>query len=175
MWTEKRPLTLLDFKVVSDHTKAVKPNVAALTRTGITYSLSSEKNSKNTANITIMVYATVHKPNTFIKQKVLRLPLKRRQQLLNHEQIHFDISEVFARRITQSLQTLPLTRNYQKEIGEFVKGMFKQAENYQYLYDEETANGENDKGQNKWNEKIEKELRDLENYKNKRVKRKVQL
>lgn len=173
IWQENRPLTLSDYKVVSDKTKSLRPKVAAITRTGITYSFSSEKNSTNTANITVNFYATVHKPHSVIKQKVLNLSPRRQKDLIDHEQRHFDISEIFARRATQALGHIFLKKNYASQIKDLMKKVFSEAEDYQYLYDRETANGENEAAQEIWDKKILNGLNRLKQYKSKVVKRTV--
>lgn len=170
VWTEGRRLSMNDFQLVKDNTTRLDHNVTALTRTGITYYLSVN-GSRGMVQITVK--ATVHKAHTFLKEKVLKFTPVRRAQLLGHEQKHFDISEVFARRTVKELQTLRLTKNYKDEITRFVNEKFKEAEAYQHLYDRETQHGENIDAQVKWDRVIADELKAFDPYKKKIVLRKV--
>ena len=169
-WTEDRQLQLKHFKVVSDSVDVVEDNVAALTRTGITYYLTTDKINRKPVSIRITVQATIHKENTFIKEKVLDFPASVKQRLLMHEQKHFDISEIFAREAVKELQELKLTKDdYQQEISNFVNEKFKAAEEYQRFYDLDTRNGEDFAAQDEWDERIALQLEALERYKRKVV------
>ncbi|WP_460687748.1 DUF922 domain-containing protein [Niabella aquatica] len=172
-WTEGKKLQLQDFRVVNDSTKAVADNVAALTRTGITYYLTTEKVNGIPVSIRITVQATVHKEHTFIKERVLDYTPSVKHRLLLHEQRHFDISEIFARQAARELQTLKLTQNYQKEIADFVNAKFKAAEAYHRLYDADTQNGEDFAAQDEWDDKIAGQLMELDRYKKKVVIRRL--
>ncbi len=152
---------------------AVDDNVSALTRTGITYYLTTDKVNGRPVSIRITVEATVHKQNTFIKERVLDYNASVKQRLLIHEQKHFDISEIFARQAVRELQNLKLSANYRKEIADFVQTKFKAAEFYQRLYDEDTQHGEDFAAQDEWNEKIAEQLDALEAYKRKTVVKKL--
>jgi len=158
---------------MNDSTKAVADNVAALTRTGITYYLTTEKVNGKPVSIRITVQATVHKEHTFIKERVLDYTPSVKHRLLLHEQRHFDISEIFARQAARELQTLRLTKNYQKEIADFVQSKFKAAEEYHRLYDADTQNGEDFAAQDEWDEKIAGQLIELEQFKKKVVVRRL--
>ncbi len=147
--------------------------MAALTRTGITYYLTTEKVNGKPVGIRITVQATVHKEHTFIKERVLDYTPSVKHRLLQHEQRHFDISEIFARLAARKLQILKLTQNYQKEIAHFVNEKFKAAEAYHHLYDSDTQNGEDFAAQDEWDDKIAARLMELDRYKKKVVVRRL--
>ncbi|WP_162817757.1 DUF922 domain-containing protein [Niabella yanshanensis] len=172
-WTEGRRLQLQDFKVVNDSLDTVEDKVSALTRTGITYYLTTDKVNGRPVSIRITVEATVHKQNTFIKERVLDYNASVKQRLLMHEQKHFDISEIFARQAVRELQVLKLSANYRKEIADFVQAKFKAAEAYQRLYDQETRHGEDFAAQEDWDEAIAAQLDALEAYRKKVVVKKL--
>lgn len=172
-WTEGRRLQLQDFKVVNDSLNSVDDKVSALTRTGITYYLTTDKVNGRPVSIRITVEATVHKQNTFIKERVLDYNASVKQRLLIHEQKHFDISEIFARQAVRDLQNLKLSANYRKEIADFVQAKFKAAETYQRLYDESTQHGEDFAAQEEWNDNIADQLEELEAYKRKVIVKKL--
>ena len=164
-WNSKRSLTLNDFKAIADSSTSIKGNNLAITRTGITYSVTTSKARSN--RIEIKVYATVHTANSYIKERVLTSPKTSIDYLLNHEQKHFDISEIYAREAVKGLQALKLTSNYTTAIRSLMQKIFKQSEIYQELYDTETNNGRNAEKQKRWDEIIAARLKLSEPYKNK--------
>ncbi len=82
--------------------------------------------------------------------------------LLNHEQLHFDISELYGRIIRKRVQEL--NRHGIVEVGkiksEIVK-ILKQNDKRQAQYDRETGHGAVDFMQEKWEAMIRTELREL--------------
>ena len=173
-WTESRKLTLKDFKVVDDSSSVLRKDVAAITRTGVTYSLNASR-GKKVADITMRVYATVHTANTYIKKSRLQIKPERIAYLLNHEQKHFDISEIYAREAARELTLAKATKNYRKEFSDIVKARFKEAEDFQKLYDKETDNGRNAEKQTEWDTLISEKLRSLEKYRKKIVHKRIVL
>lgn len=89
---------------------------------------------------------------------------------LNHEQIHFDITELFARKLKESFSNLKLKRgslrNVYNQTYDNNQNLF---ENYQILYDHETDYGRNMEKQKEWTLKIAIELAALEKFKNPEV------
>lgn len=87
------------------------------------------------------------------------------QRTLGHEQTHFDISEIHARRIRQALSRLStpcaLTET---QLGEIVAPIVQADQEMQERYDRETAHGVLILQQATWNDDIGRRLRDLERY-----------
>lgn len=157
-------ISLDDFTIVSDNAQRIKDNNLALTRTGITYALTTKPGTKT---FDIKIYATMHKANSFIREGVLNAPIGSINYLLNHEKKHFDISEVFAREAVKVIMGRSFTKNHVKEIGMLMQKLFRQSEAMQDLYDKETSNGSNAKAQKEWNDKIDQLLYSLRAYDNK--------
>lgn len=85
--------------------------------------------------------------------------------VLRHEQLHFDIAEVYARKIRKSVDSL--RRKKIKTIEAYsteIQKLLKIRRETDGLYDEETIHGVNGKEQADWNKKILKELNDLSAY-----------
>ncbi|WPP51590.1 hypothetical protein [Catalinimonas niigatensis] len=85
--------------------------------------------------------------------------------LLAHESIHFDIAEVFARYLRKEL--LNLSESSNNNLDEYLtlrNRYFKEATNYQDLYDQETVYGLNTKEQRRWASHIKAELKIWEDY-----------
>lgn len=81
---------------------------------------------------------------------------------LNHEQKHFDIVKLVAERFKQKLHPGRLTlEDYNSIIQyEFIES-FREMNHLQEQYDGETRHGLDQAAQASWNQRIEKELRDL--------------
>jgi hypothetical protein len=81
---------------------------------------------------------------------------------LRHEQLHFDVTEVYARRMRQTYATLdrPCART-EDELSELGERSLKDEANAQKRYDRETANGRDNQGQSRWERQIGETLRNL--------------
>jgi len=81
---------------------------------------------------------------------------------LRHEQLHFDITEVYARRMRQTYATLdrPCART-EDELTALGERSLKDEADAQKRYDRETANGRDNQGQSRWERQIGETLRSL--------------
>ncbi|WP_175404048.1 DUF922 domain-containing protein [Mucilaginibacter sp. PPCGB 2223] len=75
---------------------------------------------------------------------------KQTNALLAHEQLHFDISEIFARELFIELNKKAYTANYKNEVLDIVASVFKSATEMQQKYDEETDHSKNKIKQAEW-------------------------
>lgn len=81
---------------------------------------------------------------------------------LNHEQRHFDLVKLVAERFKQKVLELSLQPDdYDGLIGYQYLEFFREMNRLQEAYDGETAHGMNEVAQERWNKKIEEELRTL--------------
>jgi len=93
--------------------------------------------------------------------------LMRTDYILAHEQGHFDITEIFARRLNEALQNYHFNkRSFKKDIGQIYQAIVKEKEEYQKRYDGETDHSRNRKTQYDWLEKIENLLTETQPYSN---------
>lgn len=100
-------------------------------------------------------------------------PIIATESLLKHEQGHFDICEISARKVRKEL-----LKQYQ-EIGyvtyevyyEIIENEMDMLASYQDQYDFETYHGAETNKQKEWDKKIEKELLELEPYSYENYKR----
>lgn len=86
--------------------------------------------------------------------------------LLAHEQIHFDIAELFVRKIRKNF--LEMKGNNVTDIYEYVKianNLDAQCLKYGQLYDQETEHGTMSLKQLEWQDRVAKELKELDSYK----------
>lgn len=86
-------------------------------------------------------------------------------ELLKHEQLHFDIIELFARKLRKRiLNTKITTKGTQEQLKKLQTDLQNEENAYQNLYDKQTDHSRNKQKQKEWGEKIAKELKELEDY-----------
>jgi predicted secreted Zn-dependent protease len=79
--------------------------------------------------------------------------------LLAHEQLHFDIAEVFARKLRLKLSQLSYSpENYQEKMDGVFEKILAEMEEIHDRYDRETEHGLDEKAQQKWAQMVEKKL-----------------
>lgn len=86
--------------------------------------------------------------------------------LLEHEQLHFDLAELYARKLRKEIALISLKIKEPKS-SDFrlrVETLLVDFSERQDKYDSETLNGLYLKGQNEWNEKVNEELSELKIY-----------
>jgi len=154
-WASTKKLAWSDFKA-----DAPRSRFAAYTFTVITmdYSITSSGKSLK-ANFSIT--------SAFNRQKswVKNSPESKSDAILRHEQLHFDIAELSARKLRKKLSELKLTRErYAKQIQTAYDEVIGAGEAMQKAYDEETAHGLLRDEQERWSEKVRNELFVLVNF-----------
>lgn len=79
---------------------------------------------------------------------------------LNHEQRHFDIAQIITERLKQRLSGMDLQpHNFDRTVSfEFLES-YREMNRLQEQYDKETSHGTNKAAQERWNHKIDEELR----------------
>jgi hypothetical protein len=86
--------------------------------------------------------------------------------MLKHEQLHFDICELFARKLRQKMLATDFTKV--KEIVPEIQNMYNkmsmELNKYQDKYDKDTNHGENPAKQKLWDDDIAKQLKDLDQF-----------
>jgi len=91
--------------------------------------------------------------------------LMKTDYILAHEQGHFDITEVFARKLNEALQNYVFNKKtFKKDINEIYQSIVKEKENFQKTYDEETDHSRNRKIQYEWLDRIQKLLDETEPF-----------
>lgn len=152
VWNENRPLTWNDFRG-----KPQKRFAAAST----VYKMQKEI-SQNDKVATIKIEAIFFCNDSWKKNEWID------NSILKHEQKHFDIVELFCRKLRkyiheQHYATYPaLVNDLEVQFGTINKDM----DVYQDKYDDQTDGSMNGDKQKEWNIKIEKELAALKDFKN---------
>lgn len=155
LWNKNRPLKITDFKIIEDAILNLgAPINQALTRTGITYKIIQYGKQFD-----IRLNSTMFPDHSHIRKSVLKDSSKV-AILLKHEQNHFDISEIFARRAVKRLSQTNFSKNFINEVKALMQQVFLECNKLQDQYDFETRNGREELHQLEWNERIAKMLKE---------------
>ncbi len=85
--------------------------------------------------------------------------------ILAHEQGHFDITEIFARRLNKALKEYRFNENrMQKDVPAIYQSVMKEQAGMENQYDDETDNSRKKDKQAEWLKKIRNELGGLERF-----------
>ncbi len=156
IWNKNRLLTWDDFKGKPDTTT----EYLAVTDCNFNTKFFSNKDTLHISTKCYMECKTSWK-----KKKTLSTAL------LKHEQLHFDIAELYVRKLKLELVKMAVTKKEaQKKIDEISKLNTQQFKQYQALYDKETDHSKIKVKQLEWEKKITKELKDLEAYSKPNIK-----
>src|SRR3954470_6921615 len=80
------------------------------------------------------------------------------EHLLQHEQLHFDIAELFSMKMKEMFQNFNYTENYQAEIRQLFDKNKQAYHAMQQLYDNETNHSLNKTKQKEWEDNITSQL-----------------
>ncbi|MEI7670363.1 MAG: DUF922 domain-containing protein [Pseudomonadota bacterium] len=86
--------------------------------------------------------------------------------LLNHERLHFDITELFARKFSQQLSEKDFDdeKNMSAAIQKIYNSIIEELNKTEDLYDKETEHGINKAKQKQWSDSIQSQLKELDDY-----------
>ena len=154
LWSKTYRLTWLDFSAQPD----VSHPYAAITYSGMSYSFSAEViNGEIKAKFKVNCF--------FLPNKSwVKLGYENDFNLLAHEQLHFDISELYARKFRQKLSKMSFTENIKVEISNLYTKITKEKIEVQKAYDNETDHSVNIIKQKQWEQKIKSELQKIINF-----------
>lgn len=155
-WSKSNKLHWGNFKGAPDY----NTDAVAITASGITYgfSMTTYSNSDKfefTTDVTAQFYP---RKSWYLKGIV-------NDTVLGHEQLHFDISELFARKFRKRIQEGKFTKNVKNEISAIYKQINKELQELQQAYDDGSDYSRNYEGQVKWEEFIASELKKYSKYK----------
>jgi hypothetical protein len=147
-WNDKKPLQWLDFAgPVKDSSTFDAESFAEVK---FSYTFNSLNDFKFDVN------ATFNKNTSWYKKETQSL------SLLKHEQLHFDIAELFAKKLKADFDNHVYTVNFKNEIAEIFDRKRVQYHLMQEKYDEETSHSLNAEKQRQWEFAIRDELRKMQ-------------
>ena len=147
-WNENIRLTWVDFK------GKVPPaeESAASTASGISYSYSANLLHRE-VKLDFEVNAYFYPNESWYRPKLCN------ENTLAHEQLHFDITEVFARKMRDKLRRTSFSDDVKAEVRKIYADILKELQTYQERYDWETNFSRNREKQLEWNQKIAEALK----------------
>ncbi|MFD1064289.1 hypothetical protein ACFQ1Q_13620 [Winogradskyella litorisediminis] len=154
-WNENRKLTWDDFK--GNPNLEEFPTALAVTNSGFGFEPSAFSLFKKGK---LFIQATM---NT---NKSWALPEGRTDYVLKHEQIHFDITEIYSRKLRKIFQENNFTSADYLRAKEVFDALFAEYREFQDRYDTDTQKGIKEETQKKWEAIVEIELAKYEAYKN---------
>jgi len=151
-WANNKPLTWDNFQA-----KPIKNHFAwAFSDVAFGYEIEQKNNQ-----VFVIARTKFNCKYSWVKED------KKSEYLLKHEQTHFDIIELYARKfreelLSKSIKASKFSTIVQKLYDKYVDEIFKR----QQLYDKETNLGMIKEKQEEWNKKVAEELKELESYSN---------
>lgn len=151
-WDASDKLEWSDFKSKAES----RSHHHALTASGV--SIDMQQSSEDSVSITID--ANFYPKKSWLKKG------KGTDHLLNHEQKHFDISEIYRRKLVKTIMTSGLLedKNINKKIDKVYTDNDNALREYQRVYDFETEHSQMIDKQLVWDKIIEDELNELAAY-----------
>lgn len=144
IWKESRPLQWADFLgAVKDTSEYDAESFAEVT---YHYTFKGPK------NFSFEVQAGFNKNSSWFRKQTCC------GDLLKHEQIHFDIAELFARKMREMFERYDYSQNFPQEIVEIFNIKKDEYWAMQLRYDEETNHSLNKKKQKEWENYIHNQL-----------------
>ena len=148
MWQESNKIAWTDFKATSNNSSPYK----AFTESEIKTEIAAKNNE---AHISIKTFFDKNK--SWVKSKT--------DELLAHEQLHFDITELWSRKFRQKVSGKTFSyKTFQKEVSAIQNDIYKGSKDMQTAYDKETQHSIVVESQKKWEKKIAEDLQKLSAY-----------
>lgn len=154
VWTKGRKLNWNDFQIVKKNRDTIN-RISRVAESEIAIDLISVPINSYDYKYVIFPYfykkySTTNTTDEFV---------------LNHEQLHFDIAELFARKMRQKIKQLSKKEFDVDLYNSEIDALYEHYFSYQESYDKETEHSIKIDKQQEWNKKITKELDGLSNYK----------
>jgi hypothetical protein len=125
--------------------------VAAVTASGIAYRFSAIE-SRGKMEVDCIIDALFYPESSWYR------PETANEIILSHEQLHFDISELFARKMRARIESYSFSSNVKTEMNRIYEQILKEMRAFQKSYDEDTNFSREVEKQMEWNKRISKEL-----------------
>lgn len=148
-WQSGSQLRWEDFRGVPPEDKTV----AATTASGISYTFKT-KGMPGEYTLDYEVIAFFYPEKSWYHAE-LSNPV-----VLMHEQLHFDITELYARRMRKMLSESTFSKNVRSDVRQIFSKINRELKAFQDRYDLETDFSRNPTAQQRWNEKIAAKLKE---------------
>ncbi|NNK87688.1 MAG: DUF922 domain-containing protein [Flavobacteriaceae bacterium] len=153
-WSAEYRLEWSDFRGEPED----RADVVAVTASGLTYGYSTTEYPSGDITYDIDVTAFFYPERSwYMEDEVTDI-------VLDHERLHFDITELHARKFRERVKNTTFSRNINREIDDISKAVHKELRSMQRKYDSETNYSRLPDKQILWNEFIRTELKKMEDY-----------
>ena len=142
------PIRFEDFKA--------EPNEKDTAAASISVTILLGYSSTRQGDLKFSVSAVMDKEESWIKEEY-----RRNEEILNHEQGHFDIAHIYARRLGASLKGQRFTRKDVVKLHAIYDAYLADMHTVQTQYDKETQGGINRDAQKKWKKFIDGQLKEV--------------
>lgn len=147
-WSAERRLSWDDFQGKIP----LNNRAAATTASGITYRFSTS-GTKDNMEVDFKIDTYFYPTKSWYQPELCD------DVILGHEQLHFDISELYSRKMKERLAEETFThRNVKAKVKSIYREILKEVDDFQNQYDDETNFSRNREQQMLWNEKIAQAL-----------------
>lgn len=154
-WSENYKLTWVDFKGKANY----NVGSAAVTTSGISFGYSVKVKNNNVVSFTTEVFANFYPEKSWYKKDLAN------NHILKHEQLHFDITELYARKFRQQIELLEPDNEIKDTLKTLNKLINEELKALQNLFDEYSNHSINKEEELKWQLFIKEELAKLSQYK----------
>lgn len=138
-WNPDLKLTWANFKGTVPH----GAEAAATTASGISYDFSTYYEGRE-MKVKFNVYTYFYPTRSWYRPKVCN------EVTLKHEQLHFDITELYARKLKTRLRNTKFGTDIKQEVRKIYKATLRQLNDFQNKYDAETNYSRNLPVQERW-------------------------
>ena len=153
-WSTERLLSWKDFRAVPDKSDSYTAN----TNSGMSYTWNYSTYS-GTPVLEYEVISNFYPNRSWVKKEV-----KDKNYLLGHEQLHFDISELHARKLRKALSEYEPGNNIRGDLNKIYNRIETERTAMQKKFDAETQHSENKKAEYSWRKFVAMELEKLKNF-----------
>ncbi|SDR66896.1 DUF922 domain-containing protein [Gramella sp. MAR_2010_147] len=153
LWKASRSLQWEDFKGQPDASNSY----AANTNSGIGYTWSYSTASGKPI-LVHQVFTNFYPNLSWVTE------IQNEEYLLAHEQLHFDISELHARKLRKALYHYEIGRNIRQDLKKLYRRIESERVFMQNQFDKETSHSEIRSAEMRWRQFVADELKKLEDY-----------
>jgi hypothetical protein len=154
-WNDDLQLTWADFNGKPTH----GTTVAAVTASGISFGFSTKMTETRLVDYTYDVSAQFYPDKSwYIKERANAI-------ILDHERLHFDITELYARKFRQRIAQTKFDLSIKDQMELIHTNINEELAQMQKKYDQETDNSQHIERQKAWQRYIKLELEKLAYYK----------
>tara|TARA_R110002012_G_scaffold145936_1_gene304253 strand:- start:389 stop:928 length:540 start_codon:yes stop_codon:yes gene_type:complete len=152
-WNAKESLSWNDFKASPKKHLPYKAN----TNSGLSFSWNATENSSG-IELNYEVGSNFYPNRSWVKE------IEEVDYLLAHEQLHFDITELHARKLRKALENYEPGPKMKKELNDIYFEIEQQRRQLQNRFDKETNHSINKEAEFKWRVFIKQELEKLSEF-----------